>query len=114
MDIKMVINRCYGGYSLSEKAIKRLRELGSEAAIKCAIISETNEWGDVVTDGWGGRAFYPKIERHDPLLVQVVEELGKEASGECADLRVVTAHINIGVNDHDGMERVSISGWADF
>lgn len=107
----MVINRCYGGFSLSSKAILRLRELGSEAAIKCSLVGEKDQWGNIMPD-WC-HSFYPKMERHNPLLVQVVEELGDEANGRCSKLKVVTAHVDIGVSDFDGMETVSISGWSE-
>lgn len=29
-----------------------------------------------------------RVERHDPVLVQIVEELGSKADGECSRLRV--------------------------
>jgi hypothetical protein len=47
-------------------------------------------------------------ERDDPLLVQVVEELGKEANGKFAELKVVTIPGNVEweIDDYDGYETI--------
>ena len=63
--MKVVINVCYGGFSLSEAAKKRYVELA----------------GSALKDWYA-------ISRSDKHLVQVVEELGIEANGICACLRV--------------------------
>jgi len=65
MATKVVINACYGGFSLSEEAYKALGL----------------EW-----DGHG-RAF--DTARSSPKLVAVVEELGDAASGKMAKLKIV-------------------------
>ena len=59
----VVINTCYGGFGLSEKAIQRLGELG---------VDNPHDWK------WGD----PDVSRHDPRLVQVVKELNEEAENE--------------------------------
>lgn len=67
---KVVINSGFGSFSLSDKAKDRLKELGQEYSNQYDY-----EWN---------------IPRHDPILVQVVEELGtKEASGKFANLIIV-------------------------
>jgi hypothetical protein len=65
---KVVYNDCYGGFSLSEAAIARYKK------IKGAVLGDFDHRYD--------------IERDDPALVQVVEELGKTANGEFADLQI--------------------------
>jgi len=80
---KVVINSCYGGFGLSDKAIARLKELGLEF-----------------------RWEYD-IPRHHPLLVQVVEELGEKASGTYAKLEVVKINSKLyQVTEYDGFENV--------
>jgi len=66
--MKIVINGCYGGFGLSEKAYKKLGL----------------EW-----DGYGGFAYREEDKRMAPELIEVVEELGEEANGEHAKLKIV-------------------------
>ena len=80
--MKIVVNKCYGGFGLSDKAKTFLQEMGC---------SEPDY-----------------LERNDPLLVQAVEFLGTAASDEYA--RLVVIEIPDGVlweiSDYDGMEKV--------
>jgi len=82
---KVVYNDCYGGFSLSEKAIAMLYELGV-----------LNDYVD-----------YWSVERHDPLLVKVVEELGELASSTFSDLKIaeITSPI-YKIDEYDGAESV--------
>ena len=59
--MKVIINDCYGGFSVSEAVMK---EMGWESPYDCS-------------------------DRTDPKLIEVVERLGKDANGGCASLRVV-------------------------
>ena len=82
--MKVVISKCYGGFGLSEKAYKEL---------------------DIPWDGFGhGR----DIKRSCPNLVRVVEKLGKDANGSCADLCVVEIPDDVEweISEYDGYERV--------
>ena len=84
---KIVYNNCFGGFSLSEKAIARYKEIK----------------GSVPDD------FYDRdIDRADPALVQVVEELGSEADGGCASLAIedVPAGTKYRIDEYDGNESV--------
>lgn len=49
-----------------------------------------------------------KIERNDPLLVQVVETLGREANGFAAELKVVEIPDDVvwEITEYDGIETV--------
>jgi len=94
---KIVINVCNGGFGISRIAIdKYCAEKGIDPG----------EW-----DKWG---FYTnfhsrKIPRDDELLVRIVEELGKDADGIHAELKIVEVpdDINWYIEEYDGWEKVA-------
>lgn len=49
------------------------------------------------------------IDRQDPLLVKVVEEMGEKANGGCADLRIVEIPdgVKFVVEEYDGNEHIA-------
>lgn len=86
---KIIINnKCtpFGGFSLSQKAILRYGELKGFTLIP--------EYFDIL-DHWfyyfdNGECFFPEsVKRDDPILISVVEELGKEANSEYSKLRIM-------------------------
>lgn len=80
---KVVYNACYGGFGLSEKARNLLNELKGE------------------------EVDYYDLPRHDKDLVAVVEELGSEANGMFASIRVATINSDrYRISEHDGWEMV--------
>ena len=83
--MKVVINTCFGGFGISDKALARYNELTG---------------ANLVT--------YYSIERNDPFLVQVVEGLGAEANGRYADLKIVDIPSDIEwyIHEYDGLESV--------
>ena len=87
--MKIVINKCYGGFSLSPAGTKRFRELGG----KLAEYDEASR----------------RSERNDPLLVQAVEELGEAADGTRAELKVVEIPdgVNWTIEEYDGREWIA-------
>jgi hypothetical protein len=106
--MKLVINRCYGGFGLSREGI-----LHARAISKCPTWGGVTLKGDVYTDSGKtlDRDFghVSDVERHDPILVRVVEELGATADGAFAKLKVVEIPdgIEYEIDDYDGMERVA-------
>lgn len=107
---KLVINKAHGGFSLSRQAFLRLRELGCKAAL------EEPDYGEYYTDGSGpredigwGEFFGREIPRDDPLLLQVVEELGAATNGRMASLKVVEIPDDVDweVEEYDGLEWVA-------
>ena len=78
--MKIVINRCFGGFGLSAEAK--------------ALLLQQSRW----------------MNRGDPALVSVVETLGSEkASGEYAELKVVEIPDDVGewyITDYDGNETI--------
>jgi hypothetical protein len=49
------------------------------------------------------------VSRHDPVLVQVVEELGYKANGRCAELDIIEIPYGLSyvVEEYDGKEWIS-------
>jgi hypothetical protein len=90
MNQRIVINRCYGGFGLSNLAAKRYREL--------AWIPEEELFWTY------------DIPRDSKILLQVIDELGlKKASGPHAELKVVEVPEGIKwhIADYDGMEHIA-------
>jgi len=79
MSHKIVINTCYGGFGLSDEAIKWLESRG---------VDDTYE-----------------LSRHDPLLVECVETLKEKANNPYSRLAVIEIDGNLyRVEEYDGKE----------
>jgi len=87
--IEIVINNCYGGFSVSEELYK---ELGLT----------WNEYGDHFNDN-----------RTNPDLVAAVKLLGDKANGECSELKVLEIDLDdvlTGyIENNDGKESITYS-----
>lgn len=81
---KVVINCCFGGYSLSKEAYEFL---GLE---------------------WDEFGFEFEDDRTNPKLVECVETLKEKANGECAQLKVVEVPDGVEwyIHDYDGDEEI--------
>lgn len=86
---KIVINACFGGFSLREEAEERLK-------VRLGVENDPEWW---VWD----------VERDDPSLVDIVEQLGPYANGSCAKLKVVEIPADVAwhIHDYDGLEHVA-------
>lgn len=96
--MKIVINKCYGGFGLSKAAIDLYCE---RKQIDPGMWKET--WG--FYDQFHDR----EIERYDPLLVEIVEQLGDKANGKCAELAIVEVPDGIKwlLEEYDGKEWIA-------
>lgn len=125
---KIVYNACYGGFSLSHEAMIRYAEIkgitlytkkeyGYSHYYLCPPeeydrISAEEQAKPVSPDRYErSNALYLSnrdFERNDPILVQVVEELGEKANGRCAKLRIaeVPAGTLYRIDEYDGFESV--------
>ena len=110
----IVINKCYGGFNLSDAAIVRLAELGSPYVRK--MTEEEREHAVFNDSGYLFQSW--DIPRHDKLLIQVINELGAEAaSGTCSELKVLTIPGHLyKIEEYDGLEHVDTPAtihWVD-
>jgi len=89
--VRIVYNTCYGGYILSDKAIKRYWEIK----------------GEPNPEDWLKRKAF---KRHDPILLQVIDEIGlaEAAGGRYTDLAIVELPrgTKYYINEYDGLENV--------
>lgn len=129
--MKLVINRCYGGFGLSPRAVARYLELQGKTAYffkreygkdyqatghKSLTLEEATQVGMFVEchtspDANDSKTHFShyNIERTDPLLIQLLEELGSEAaSGQYSKLVIVDIPdgISYHIDDYDGQESV--------
>jgi len=137
----VAVNKCYGGFGLSAKAIFRYWELKGRSCYfytvnYCDVLKPlfTLATDKDLADGWCLSAYdlatveevealtnenyhkhYLYLDRDedewraDPHLIRVIEELGAEANGSCANLQIVEVPINVKwtINEYDGMEWVA-------
>ena len=98
---KIVYNACFGGFGLSQAAMRRYAE------IKGLSVSEEHGYGYIVTSE-GKRMSDDSIRRDDPVLAQVVEELGDGANTRFSELRVVNlpAGTKYRIEEYDGYESI--------
>lgn len=85
--MKVVYNSYFGGYGLSEKAMKLYNErAGRIVEYDC------------------------DITRHDPILVSVVEELGEEANDRLSELAIIDIPEGYDyiIDEYDGVEGVEL------
>jgi len=147
--MEIVLNKCYGGFGLSPKAIKRIAELQGkecyffkdtfsprghipitiEEAENYILFSaysisnpdeflrEQKDWREMTIeekqasnekyDSVYLKSRYDYDERNDPILLQVMREIGEsEASGKMAELKIVNIPDGVAweIYDYDGIE----------
>ena len=106
--MKVVINKCWGGFSISKVAAEFMAKRGNKRA-KAILSEDKKKWYgylryalddvDIVTE---------EQIRSDPDLVAAVEALGESANGELAHLVIVTVPDDAKwyIDNRDGMESV--------
>ena len=131
--MKIAINKCYGGFSLSDKAIEMIMK---RKGLGCYRYKKTkSHYRDGVDeytrlDGNDPKSFirystidlgekieeipnehywyYRNLERTDEDLISVIEELGDESSGEYSSVKVIEIPDDIDweIDDYDGIETI--------
>lgn len=123
---KIAYSACYGGASLSDKAIQRIAELkgikifkGNDHPLLHELISyyytvpveeyehllgeDSDKSNDYIFD-----VFSLYENRTDPHLIQVIEELGEEANGFASNWKIVdlAPGTKYHIHEYDGYESV--------
>ena len=135
---KVVFNDCYGGFGLSKDACRRYWELqGKEVWIEDGDFSgsftvwlvppeervkQPKNWHSMTMDEcreynekYSKQTWYNRdVDRHDPILVQVVEELGAKANGMCASLAIAEIQNSYRIDEYDGSESVATPDGYDW
>ena len=116
---EVVINNCFGGFSLSYAGVMRYAELkgiklyawiddiAKEVYGDRATLDNADEIGLLIhystipivdeseykkLDNKKANDTYwsdRKLKRDDPILIRIVKEMGKKAAGKCADFKIV-------------------------
>ena len=132
--MKIVINGCHGGFSLSAAAVQLWAAKKGRSCYFFKHEYEPERWERVTLadarTGYGWTAFdtteepkgkdhtwwkehhidnCPNEDRTDLDLIAVVEELGDAASGYCAKLKIVNIPdgTNWDIDEYDGFEHVA-------
>jgi len=105
---KIVINRQYGGFSLSHEAVMRYAELKGIELRATPCESLPGVYYDYTLPD-GNYWIWYDLARDDPVLVQTVEELGKKADGQYSNLVVVSIPDDVQwhIGEYDGLEWVA-------
>lgn len=131
---KVVYNSCYGGFSLSDDAVKRYASLKGWTLYpeesrfgfmvywkvppdqRAPVLADADFNDAPLAARRASNEFYSantvnprEFDRADPTLVQVVEEMGAAANGRCAKLQIedVPAGTQYRIDEYDGMETVA-------
>lgn len=135
--MKLVVNKCHGGFNLCRKGVERYAEIKGirlwieEPEGKFAGLREADYWlvpperRPLPQDNWAEMTqeeraesnrlhseaeLYPRdIKRGDPALVQTVEEMGHAAGGRFSALAVVEIPDDVDwqIEEYDGSEWVA-------
>ena len=115
---KVVYNACYGGFGLSKEACQRYWDIKGQQVwieedtqfepqglftvwlVPPEERLEQKEWSSMTMDehiaynlASSKQTWYNRnVDRHDPVLVQVVEELGVKSNGKYAKLVIEEVH----------------------
>jgi len=102
--MKIVINKCFGGYSLSKKAVEFMANLGSSQAR--AELESMEDNSDIYL-GYSEKYDY-EYNRNDPYLIEAVEVLKEEANSRFSKLKIIEIPEGVDweITDNDGLETV--------
>jgi len=127
---KIVINKCYGGFGLSHKAVMRYAEIKGIKLYPYLDDITKNIYKERATfdnpeifvnyttkpkkrdssDKWINDNYFSlyNIERTDPALIQVVSEMGNEANSRHSELKIVNVPDGVEweIEEYDGFESI--------
>ena len=133
--VRVVYSSCYGGFGLSKEACQRYWDIKGQpiwiedgqftgyftvwlvAPEDRIPVKEGDAFYSMSMDervaynrAHSEQTWYDRnVDRHDPVLVQVVEELGDKANGEHAELCIEEVYGPYRIDEYDGNESVMTS-----
>lgn len=108
--MKVVINKRYGGFGLSKKAVEHyLKFKFPEGVLEYVMPSEKE---DSISNYFklDGEYFSEHgVDRTDPILINIIESLGDEANSWCSQLKVVEIPDDVEweIEEYDGQEWIA-------
>lgn len=122
--MKIILNRCFGGFGLSKKAYERWIKAGAkvtgwtidgnfmdkDAHIVDWTLNKKRAKEDKLFIKFHKK--YSMVDREkarlDPKLIKIVEEMGKSADGRSSKLKVIEIpdDIEYEIDEYDGVESV--------
>jgi len=107
--MEIVVNRCFGGFGISRKAVEFMAERGNEQA-KAELDEILSGKKNSYFDSYYGYSekFSSEYNRTDPDLILAVKTLKGEANSGCSKLEVVEIPDGIEweITDYDGVETI--------
>jgi len=108
---KIVVNKCYGGFSISHEAVMLYGKLKGLNIITRGDKCFNHYYLDEYDSDDENKNYFSEydIPRDDPHLIQVVETLEEEADGWAADLEIVEIPEGVDwyIDEYDGYEHVA-------
>ena len=100
--IEIMVNECFGGFGFSKDAIKEYLKRSS---------AEPNN-PELMTGNDGQAINEYNVQRHNPVMVQIVKEMGFRANGAFAEIhlkKIPSQYIkHYSIEEYDGRESVVI------
>ena len=108
---KIAINVCYGGFGLSDEATELyLKKTGQVPFYKFVQFGCTTYASEPFVGEKTDRKYFfcQELDRDDPVLIEVIEQLGKKSNGDFAELKIVQVPDDIDweISEYDGKEHV--------
>jgi hypothetical protein len=111
---KVAINRCFGGFGISDEAFEKLLERKgiafekeeSDSSLMGASYYKEGMCGS--DDGYLSSYEFTN-DRSDPDLIAVIEEMGQSSWGWAAEIAIVEIPDDVEwhINEYDGLEHVA-------
>lgn len=104
---EIVINNCYGGFSIDTDVVEWMREQGCANAKACTMPGETFSDGSGPLSERRESIHAFEMPRDDPHLVEAVERFD-DPGDACAELKIVEvpADVDWTISEYDGFEKV--------
>lgn len=106
---KVAINKCYGGFGVSKKAAVKIMDRVIKR-IGYNPLSKLKEFENNINSEDNKAHFINwYLQRHDPALIEVIEEMGEAANGPCAKLEIEEINSKCyKIEKYDGYENIKL------